>query len=98
MAKRMGITCLLAAAAAGLAAIGCNDNGYRTNVYPGAEGNYTVQRVPEESPPPQSGSSANAPAISDKDLAQIVALWPQLSPDDRKTVSDLVRRLANQTQ
>ena len=93
MMRRTRTACLLGAMSAAFLAMGCNDNGYRTNIYPGEEGNYTVQRVPEETSP---GDAANSHVHTDKDLAEVETLWPQLTPDDRKTVTDLVRRLAVQ--
>ena len=45
----------------------------------------------------ESASSTSTPpakSAADPDLAAIEDLWPSLSPNDRKTVTDLVRRLA----
>ena len=40
-------------------------------------------------------NSAPAPAVSsDPDLAAVQSFWPRLTPEDRKRVADMARRLA----
>lgn len=76
---------------AGAVAQGCGDQKYRTEVYTGQQGTYSIQRVPVE-PAPREESAPQPPI--DPDLNEVAILWPRLSPADRQTVVDLVRRLA----
>lgn len=72
---------------------GCHDNGYRTEVMPGEEGQYTLKRVKED-PETIRQHQAQAAIARDPDLATIDTKWEALSPQDRKTVYDLVQRLS----
>lgn len=42
--------------------VACRDPGYRTEVYPGQQGQYTVQHVPETPSAPEQSSPAPAPS------------------------------------
>ncbi len=81
----LGLICLLA--------IGCHDDGYRTEVTPGEEGQYSLKRVKED-PETVKQHQAQAAIARDPDLATIDTKWEALSPQDRKTVYDLVERLS----
>lgn len=86
---------LFAFVSVALANIGCHENGYRTEVYPGTEGRYTMKRVKvDEPPPPAPAAPLPPPPPKDPDLAKLEDSWANLSPADRKAVSDLAARLA----
>ena len=81
----LGFSCLITS--------GCHDNGYRTEVMPGEEGQYSLTRVKED-PETVRQHQAQAAIAKDSDLATIDTKWESLSPQDRKTVYDLVQRLS----
>lgn len=74
--------------------VGCHDNGYRTEVTPGEEGRYSLQRVPED-PQTIKQRQAVAAVAADPSLEKLNNDWQKLSPQDRKTVLDLVERLSS---
>lgn len=79
-------------------AVSCEEKGYRTEVYPGEEGRTVVKHIPVETPPARTVVQAPAPSpaaeTADADLSTLQSLWPKLSPEDRKRVADMARRLA----
>lgn len=85
LSAALGLTCLITG--------GCHDNGYRTEVTPGEEGQYSLTRVKED-PETVRQHQAQAAIAKDPDLATIDTKWEALSPQDRKTVYDLVQRLS----
>ena len=70
-----------------LISFGCQDKGYRTEVMPGEEGRYTLNRVPED-PDVIARHHAQAAVAKDPDLTTLDNDWQRLSPQDRKTVLD----------
>ncbi len=85
LSAALGLTCFIT--------VGCHDNGYRTEVTPGEEGRYSLTRVKED-PETVRQHQAQAAIATDPDLATIDTKWESLSPQDRKTVYDLVQRLS----
>ena len=93
------ITRIVVLALLAIAPAACEDANYRTEVYPTAEGHVEVQRVPRDKP---LITRSAAPPVEarpiDPQLAEFEAVWPKLSPEDRTTVIDLAKRLANSTR
>jgi hypothetical protein len=84
----------LVAAAAGLS---CQERGYRTEVYPGQQGQTEVRHVPVDAPAPTRAHQSvptQRESTADTELNTVETLWPRLTPDDRQRVADLARRLA----
>lgn len=95
MIRRFWIVSLaLVPATAGLS---CQEHGYRTEVYPGPQGQTEVRRVPVDTPPPRPVQQSVPPqsaSTTDTELNTIQTLWPRLTPEDRQRVADMARRLA----
>jgi hypothetical protein len=78
-----------------LSAVSCQQPGYRTEVYPGQQGQVAVRQVPVAVPAhTETVPSALPVSQQDADLREVESLWPRLGPDDRKRVADMARRLA----
>ena len=95
------ITRLLIVAGACILTASCQEPGYRTEVTTGEQGRTQVHQVPYAQPPAAATGSPDAsiaptrnPAPADSDLGTVESLWPRLSPEDRKRVADMARRLA----
>jgi len=67
---------------------GCQNAGVKADADPGQEG------------PAEGRSLSNAtkpsirPSLSDDDLSTVESLWPTLTPEDRRRIADIARRLA----
>ena len=96
------VTRFLMIASVSLLAASCQEPGYRTEVTTGEQGRTQVHQVPYAQPPAAGVSRTpdvpiapvRNPATSDSDLEAVKSLWPRLSPEDRKRVADMARRLA----
>jgi hypothetical protein len=93
---------LLGAAALVLAgsAASCTNPGYRTEVYPGQQGQYTLQHVPEPVQPAAPPAPAPAPVAAtmpaDENLSQVEAVWPKLNDSDKALLAETAKHLAAQ--
>ena len=89
----LGAAALVVAASAA----SCTNPGYRTEVYPGQQGQYTLQHVPE---PAQPAAPAPAPMAAtmptDENLSQVETLWPKLSDSDKALMVETAKHLAAQ--
>ena len=100
MNRSTGRRLLLGAAAAVCAATtSCREPNYRTEITPDGPGTVQVRRLPLDTPPPEPArprppAYAVDPAPPDPDFAAVSSAWPKLSPDDRRQVADIARRLA----
>jgi hypothetical protein len=95
------ITRFMIVASACILTASCQEPGYRTEVSTGEQGRTQVHQVPYAQPPAAATGSPDvtiAPARNstspDSDLGTVESLWSRLSPEDRKRVADMARRLA----
>jgi hypothetical protein len=72
-------------------AASCQEKGYRTEVYPGEQGQTQVRHIPVNEPAPTEHHTV---VDADPDLDELRSLWPRLSSEDRKRVADMAKRLA----
>jgi hypothetical protein len=96
--KLVGGTALILSASA----MSCTHPGYRTEVYPGQQGQYQLERVPEAPRPEDSSAQVQAeaarqaPAPADENLNQVEAIWPKLSDSDKALLVETAKHLAAQ--